>query len=65
MSWTDPCGNCGRHRADCECENYASVESHTCYYCKNSCKKLDADTNKYGSCELFELATNPITLKDL
>ena len=22
MSWTDPCGNCGEHRADCDCGNW-------------------------------------------
>lgn len=24
MSWSDPCGNCGQHRADCECDNYST-----------------------------------------
>lgn len=22
MSWTDPCSNCGNHRADCECGDW-------------------------------------------
>ena len=22
MSWTDPCGNCGSHRADCSCGDW-------------------------------------------
>jgi len=39
MSWTDPCGNCGQHRADCDCLKYACVQEHTCEYCENDCKK--------------------------
>ena len=27
MSWTDPCGNCGQHRADCE-NGYSSVRTN-------------------------------------
>lgn len=26
MSWSDPCGVCGRHRADCECDTYDDVD---------------------------------------
>lgn len=22
MSWSDPCSSCGRHRADCDCDNW-------------------------------------------
>lgn len=22
MSWSDPCGSCGEHRADCDCKSY-------------------------------------------
>lgn len=29
MSWTDPCGNCGNHRADCDCKDgYSSVRTN-------------------------------------
>lgn len=56
MSWTDPCGNCGRHRADCDCERYAYVEKHTCEYCVFACKKKSEDTNEWGSCYKFTLA---------
>lgn len=28
MSWTDPCGKCGHHRADCDCDDgYHSIWS--------------------------------------
>lgn len=56
MSWTDPCGNCGQHRADCDCKRYASVQSHTCEYCKNKCKTKTEDGKTYVSCENFTLA---------
>lgn len=56
MSWSDPCGNCGQHRADCECTNYSSVKENTCEYCKNDCKKVDSETKKYGSCKNFKLS---------
>ena len=26
MSWSDPCSNCGEHRADCECEDYNGMK---------------------------------------
>jgi hypothetical protein len=56
MSWTDPCGNCGSHRADCDCKKYACVQTHTCEYCASECKKKNVDNNTYGSCINFELA---------
>jgi hypothetical protein len=61
MSWSDPCGNCGQHRADCDCKHYACVKEHTCEYCKNDCKKKSADGKEYGSCEDFVLATRNAT----
>lgn len=51
MSWSDTCGNCGEHKADCGCKYYACVTSHTCKYCKNDC-----DKKQKGECEHFELA---------
>ena len=57
MSWTDTCGNCGEHRADCECLHWASVKTHTCEYCKNKCKKKTADGKEYECCKNFVLAT--------
>lgn len=27
MSWADTCGNCGDHRADCECGNWSIVRT--------------------------------------
>lgn len=27
MSWTDPCSNCGEHRADCECGDWNGYEA--------------------------------------
>lgn len=27
MSWADNCGNCGDHRADCECGNWSIVKT--------------------------------------
>lgn len=33
MSWTDPCGNCGEHRADCSCKGgYSSVATEQKYF---------------------------------
>ncbi len=60
MSWTDPCGNCGQHRADCECERYTRAEKHTCKYCAYNCKKKSEDTGEWGSCEDFTLATKGV-----
>ena len=28
MSWSDPCSNCGHHRADCECGRKIIEESY-------------------------------------
>jgi len=60
MSWSDPCGYCGRHRADCEClSGYASVTTpkHSCEDCVNECKKKTADGEEYGCCEDIVLVT--------
>lgn len=27
MSWTDPCSNCGAHRADCDCGNWNNYKN--------------------------------------
>lgn len=27
MSWTDPCRNCGEHRADCDCGNWNNYKN--------------------------------------
>ena len=65
MSRSDPCGDCGRHRADCEClSGYACVATtpeKTCEDCVKECKKKSDDGKKYGSCEDFVLAARNAT----
>jgi len=56
MSWTDPCGNCDQHRADCDCRDYACVKSHTCEYCKHECKNKLVNGKKVKTCANFRLA---------
>jgi hypothetical protein len=32
MSWSDPCGNCGNHRADCDCtDGYKSISTRSVF----------------------------------
>lgn len=34
MSWSDPCSNCGEHRADCNCGDYNGMSrSRHCQAC--------------------------------
>lgn len=57
MSWSDPCGVCNSHRADCECETFDNVNGK--YNPENLSKSISQeekdkickrDGHKWSSC---------------